>query len=201
MCRMCFGQYQAISCAGVTGSVGITRHAHATQMAGLNSHVWVWSWASHETRKCTACEEISLSLSLPPSPNPNLPLLLMAPNVFNSCPSRSWFKCTSPDSELPGWCSHSARTHTSDHCLQSYTLRHGREETRCRSNARVVSQRLGNYHSCNSVQLKQLQLIRTEPKVLLVSSILCRWPDHTTEHTHVIWVWQTIFKHSYRFTG
>jgi len=31
-----FGQYQA-SCAGVTGSVGITRHAHATQMAGLRS--------------------------------------------------------------------------------------------------------------------------------------------------------------------
>ena len=26
-----------ISCAGVTGSVGITRHAHATQMAGLRS--------------------------------------------------------------------------------------------------------------------------------------------------------------------
>ena len=26
-----------ISCAGVTGSVGITRHAHATQMAGLSS--------------------------------------------------------------------------------------------------------------------------------------------------------------------
>jgi len=24
-----------ISCAGVTGSMGITRHAHATQMAGL----------------------------------------------------------------------------------------------------------------------------------------------------------------------
>ena len=24
-----------ISCAGVTGSVGITRHAHATQIAGL----------------------------------------------------------------------------------------------------------------------------------------------------------------------
>ena len=24
-----------ISCAGVTGSVGVTRHAHATQMAGL----------------------------------------------------------------------------------------------------------------------------------------------------------------------
>jgi len=27
-----------ISCAGVTGSVGITRHVYATQMAGLHSH-------------------------------------------------------------------------------------------------------------------------------------------------------------------
>ena len=43
-----FWPIQGLSCAGVTGSVGITRHARATQMAGLRPS------QSHSMYMCTS---------------------------------------------------------------------------------------------------------------------------------------------------
>ena len=60
MRRTRFGQCQALSCAGVTGSVGVLRHARITQMAGLiessmlGSHRYRFIWQVQEATTVTA---------------------------------------------------------------------------------------------------------------------------------------------------